>query len=76
MTIVMIVLLMMTMVILTMTTRVVTGKVCSAISGYGRGSLCQNNGTCIGNINLQLCNCTGTGHHGAICDQTGEGNTQ
>ena len=62
------------MVTMMTTLCVVTGKVCSALSGYGSGSLCQNNGTCVGNINLQLCNCTGTGHHGAICDKPGEGN--
>ena len=65
---------MVTMMTMMTTLCVVTGKVCSALSGYGSGSLCQNNGTCIGNINLLLCNCTGTGHHGAICDKPGEGN--
>ncbi|KAK7094470.1 hypothetical protein V1264_006027 [Littorina saxatilis] len=43
-------------------------KVCSTL-----GTICQNNGTCVGNINLQLCHCAGTGHHGAVCDKPGEG---
>ncbi|XP_076454496.1 uncharacterized protein LOC143289419 [Babylonia areolata] len=50
-------------------------KVCSAMStgtGTGTGTLCQNGGTCVGNINLQVCNCSGTGHHGALCQDPGE----
>jgi hypothetical protein len=52
---------------------VCTGKVCGALGAYSSLPICQNGGTCVGNINQRICNCTGTGFHGAICDKAGGG---
>ncbi|KAL8575691.1 hypothetical protein ACOMHN_055880 [Nucella lapillus] len=47
-------------------------KVCSAMASGAGGHLCQHGGRCVGNIHLMLCNCSGTGHRGALCQLTGE----
>lgn len=44
-------------------------KVCQSLGMYG---ICQNGGQCVGDIYGQLCDCTSTQHHGAICTEPGE----
>ena len=44
------------------------GAVCDAVAG-----VCQNNGTCMGDIDRQICDCSGTGYHGPTCVLPGEG---
>ncbi|KAK7502647.1 hypothetical protein BaRGS_00006222 [Batillaria attramentaria] len=43
--------------------------VCSRLAPFG---ICQNGGQCVGNIYRQLCDCRGTGYHGAVCTEPGE----
>ncbi|GFO09541.1 neurogenic locus notch protein 1, partial [Plakobranchus ocellatus] len=44
---------------------------CEMLSTNGMPELCMNGGRCLGDVRNMLCDCTGTGYHGFLCQIPG-----